>query len=165
MPIVRCKICSTAFYAKPFWLKRGYGKYCSAKCQHEASRNGKTVSCFICQKKVYKSLKALVHSKSGKYFCTKSCQTVWRNSIVYVGKNHPNWKDGSHTYRNVILRSKIAQICKRCRTRDKRILAVHHIDRDHQNNRTSNLLWLCHNCHFLIHNDVSEEKRFMETLV
>lgn len=161
MPIAKCRICRAQFYAKPFWIKRGYGKYCSSECMHKGRKTGRNVQCFICQKTTYKTQKALNHSKSKKYFCSKSCQAVWRNSVVFIGKNHPNWKSGKYTYRGIMLRSRTPQICKLCKTEDKRVLAVHHLDENHQNNRLKNLVWLCHNCHVLVHHYEAEKKRLM----
>lgn len=164
MPIVKCKICTKQFYAKPNWIIKGWGKYCSPKCQHEGRRNGKFVACFICDKKVYRTPKNIRSSKSRKYFCGKSCQTVWRNSMVFVGRNHPNWKGGFFSYRDIIRRSKKKVICTLCQLKDKRILAVHHIDHNHKNNNLTNLAWLCHNCHFLVHHH-KDQRLLLETLV
>lgn len=167
MPQVNCKICRIEFYAKPSWLKRGWGKYCSVKCQREGQKTGTIVACFICGKTVYKSGKALRGSKSKKYFCTKSCQTIWRNTIEFIGEKHPNWKGGSSSegYRNILKRSGKRQICRMCSLRDKKLLAAHHIDHNHQNNKLDNLAWLCHNCHFLIHHYKEVNRKFMEALV
>ena len=163
MPYVICQNCSTQFYKKPSSIKAGEGKYCSLICKRVAQRTGEMTSCFICQKEIYKSAKALRTSKSGKYFCSKSCQTIWRNSIVYVGSRHPNWKDGRSrdSYRSIIRRSGKVRRCVLCKISDMRILAVHHIDHNHFNNILENLAWLCHNCHFLVHHDDKERKRFM----
>lgn len=157
MPQVDCKICGQEFYAKPNWLKIGTGKYCLKKCQNEGRKNGRNIECFICKKEAYKPGKALKHSKSKKYFCSKSCQTIWRNTVVFVGSNHPNWKYGKYVYKNRLTRNNmIPKICKRCETNDTRILAVHHLDKNTKNNKLEDLIWLCHNCHFLIHhyNDI-----------
>ncbi len=162
--MVACKICSTEFYGKPFFLKRGYAKYCSEKCMRLASKTGKIVQCHACGKDVYKTKKALRVSKSKTYFCTKSCQTKWRNSI-FIGPKHANWKDGSASYRGVMIRNKVPKICGICKTTDERVLAVHHIDRNRKNSAVSNLAWLCHNCHFLLHHYKEIEKKFMEALV
>ena len=152
MPQVQCKICSKGFYAKPNWLKNGWGKYCSRTCKSEGQKNGKFVECFICAKAVYKTQKELRVSKSKKYFCTKTCQTIWRNSIVYVGKSHWNWKGGEHVeYRDRLQGSGIRKYCRVCNTDDKRILCVHHLDKNRKNNALENLMWLCHNCHYLVH--------------
>lgn len=165
MPVVKCRICAKKFYAKPFWIRRGYGKYCSASCQHQGQKNGKVVQCHICSKNAYKPRKALRHSKSKKYFCSKSCQTIWRNSQVFIGVKHPNWKSGEFAYRTVLRRNKVPAVCGLCQTKDGRILATHHIDKNRKNNKLDNLAWLCHNCHFLVHHYAIEKKRFMETLV
>lgn len=164
MPDVVCKQCGKNFYAKPNWIKIGWGKFCSRECVFENQKKGRDVFCFICNKQVYKSPKSLIRSKSGKFFCSKSCQTIWRNSI-FIGPNHGNWKGGEKSYRDILRRSKILQECKRCKLNDTRILAVHHLDRDRRNNKLENLFWLCHNCHYLIHHNRKEDKLFMETLV
>lgn len=164
MPIVYCQICKKDFYSKPSWISRGVGKFCSAKCSHISRKNGKDVECFICKKIVYKPLKALKHSKSKKYFCSKSCQTKWRNS-EFVGEKHANWVKGLFSYRGILTRAGIPKICKLCKTIDERVLAVHHIDFDHKNNDVNNLAWLCQNCHFLVHHYKDELKKFMEALV
>lgn len=152
VPAVKCNICKKQFYAKPYWLAKGWGKYCSSKCQYVGQRNGVTVKCFICGKEAYKTQKALKGSKSKKYFCGKSCQTIWRNRM-YVGDKHPNWKDGSSSdvYRTILRRSRKPEVCAFCGIADTRVLAIHHRDHNHRNNRLKNLRWLCHNCHFLVH--------------
>lgn len=163
MPIVECKICSKKFYGKPYFLKIGQAKYCSQKCMRIGSKTGKIVNCHSCGREVYKTQKALNGSKSKTYFCTKSCQTKWRNS-VFIGPKHANWKDGRYSYKSVMLRNKVPKICKICKNRDSRVLAVHHLDQNRKNSNLSNLIWLCHNCHFLVHHD-KETIKNMETLV
>ena len=167
MPDVICKVCKTGFYAKPSWLKNGWGQYCSNKCKQEGQKTGRVVSCFICGKQAYKSGKDLKKSKSKKYFCNKSCQTIWRNSVAFVGSKHPNWKGGhsSESYRRILRRAGKKEACSLCATKDKRILAAHHIDHNHKNNRPKNLTWLCHNCHFLVHHFKDQRSKLMETLV
>src|SRR3989344_7602396 len=124
MPQVDCTLCGKKFYTKPNLIKKGFGKYCSRICQYEGRKNGKIVNCFICKKKVYRPLKQLTHSRSKKYFCTKSCQTVWRNSVLHIGKNHPNWKDGSSIYRSVMAQNKVPAVCKNCGITDRRVLLI-----------------------------------------
>ncbi|MBU6388438.1 HNH endonuclease [Patescibacteria group bacterium] len=158
MAIVACKKCGKEFYAKPSWLKIGFGKYCSADCHHASMKNGEEVPCAICGKLSYKTQKGLKGSKSGKYFCSKSCQTLWRNQL-YIGPAHKNFKTGEFVYRGVIERANIPKICRLCKTIDYRVLAVHHIDKNRKNNELENLAWLCHNCHFLVHHDRSEREK------
>lgn len=152
MPLIKkCKICGEEFRTKPFFVKNGGGVYCSRDCHYKGIRTGKEVQCFVCGKDTYKSLQSLKRSKSKKFFCNKSCQTKWRNT-EFVGDRHANWKEGKHSYRSVLVRNKIPKVCKLCNSKDERVLATHHIDRNRKNNVLDNLVWLCHNCHFLVHN-------------
>ena len=165
MPIVNCEKCKKEFYAKPSWLEKGWGKYCSPKCHHEGLKKGKFVVCSICHKKIWRKPRQLKHSKSGKYFCNKSCQTLWRNTIVFVGENHPNWKTGERNYGQILDRNKREQVCVLCKNKDKRVLAVHHLDGNKKNVELKNLIWLCWNCHFLVHHDKDTKKRLMAVVV
>ncbi|MBM3257650.1 MAG: hypothetical protein FJZ05_00300 [Candidatus Nealsonbacteria bacterium] len=151
MPIVYCRVCKKEFYAKPSLLKIGWGKYCSAKCQYKAQRKGKFVYCYICRKEIWRKPRQLNHSKSKKYFCTKSHQTLWRNH-KFSGSQHPNWKGGENIeHKALLLKNGIKPICKLCGCEDKRVLAVHHHDGNKKNNNIKNLVWICHNCHHLVH--------------
>ena len=151
MPYVGCKRCNIEFYAKPRHLKRGWGKYCSQKCQFEAQKNGILIGCSECKKLVYRTPRHFKHSKSGNFFCSKSCLAIWKNKHVIFGEQHGKWKHGENAYRNIMLRAKIKPICVDCGIKDFRILLVHHIDRNRKNNVIENLKWLCHNCHHLEH--------------
>ncbi len=151
MPIVSCKICKKKFYAKPSHLKRGWGKYCSSKCQYEARLKGKFVYCEICGKKIWRKPHLLKLSKSKKFFCNKSHQALWRNR-VFSGARHPNWKNGENIrHREFLIRNGIKPICKLCGCQDIRVLAVHHHNGNKKHNKIKNLVFLCHNCHHLVH--------------
>ncbi len=152
MPYKNCLICNEKFYTKPNWIKLGWGKYCSRKCSSINQLKGKPMACFMCNKETYKSPKQLVRSKSGKFFCSKSCQTLWRNTVLYVGRNNKHWKTGESTYRAQMTKNK-EMICHMCGLTDKRVLVVHHLDRHRSNNELENLVWLCCNCHYLVHHD------------
>ena len=152
MPNVKCKICKKIFYSKPSHLKRGWGKYCSTECQYKGMLKGKFVKCLVCKKEIWRTPKNFKKSKSKKFFCTKSCQTIWRNQY-YSGPKHSNWQGGEHIeYRNILLRNSVSQVCQICGIKDKRVLIVHHKDKNRKNHNVKNLVWLCLNCHFLIHN-------------
>ena len=151
MAIVKCKICGKEFYVKPSHLKLGYGKYCSINCRSKGQLRGKFVKCYACGKKIWKAPKSLKRSRSGKFFCTKSCQTSWRNKY-YSGSKHPNWKGGAfRSYRQLLINQKIPRICKICGIKDTRVLLAHHVDKNRRNNDKENLVWLCWNCHHLVH--------------
>jgi hypothetical protein len=151
MPQKKCKICDTEFYVKPSHIKLGYGKYCSAACHHQGLRKGKLVHCHICEKEAWKQPKALKNSKSGKFFCSKSCQTKWRNK-EYKGTKHANWQGGEYTYYKVMKENNVPPVCKDCGIKNRRVLVIHHKDSNRKNNQLENLIWLCRNCHYLVHN-------------
>lgn len=159
MPKTTCIICNKLFYAKPSHIKKGWGKYCCIECRTKGQFTGKNIKCFICNKEVYKQLKEIRKSKSGKHFCGKSCQTIWRNKYLFSGKNHTNWINGESSYREVLKRAGITRICSLCHTTDFRILVVHHKDKNRKNNSIENLMWLCHNCHYLVHHFGNEKSK------
>lgn len=159
-----CKTCKRTFKVKPSCIKRGNGLFCSRSCHFEYSRKGKMVPCGVCGKETYKQRKALKKSKSGKFFCGKSCQTKWRNQ-QYIQEEHPNWKDGTHSYRGVMHRGGVLPVCRLCELSDERVLAVHHLDKNRKNNNLDNLVWLCHNCHHLVHTREGEQEKLMALIV
>ncbi len=147
----KCWACRSIFLVKPSTVKRGWGKFCSKRCQFEGQKKGKVVQCAICARNIYKSERDFRHSKSGKLFCSKSCSAVWRNQTVLAGERHVNWKDGESAYRQILLRHSQKPRCIRCALSDQRVLVVHHKDGNRKNNSLKNLCWLCCNCHFLLH--------------
>lgn len=160
---VVCKICKKKFQTKPFFLKRGQGVYCSNKC-HYADKNGSTFHCSTCGENIYRTPSEVRCSKSKKFFCSKSCQTIWRNG-EFSGKKSLNWKGGYSTYRKVLSKSSHDKRCLICEEGDLSVLVVHHIDQNRKNFNVENLVWLCHNCHYLIHHDKVEMKKFMVSIV
>lgn len=161
-PNVFCKKCSTHFYAKPFFIKKGLGIFCSRACHHEAMKKRINKKCATCQKLVERTPRQTKVSKSNAFFCSKSCQTVWRNK-QFIGEKHKLW-NGGVDYRKRLERSGRKKECVRCALKDQRLLAVHHIDEDRSNNKLENLIYLCHNCHHLIHRDKVEKRIFEKSL-
>ncbi len=151
MPVARrCEKCNKPFTAKPFHIRKGHGRFCSRRCNFDAMKTGELRACDTCGKATYKTPKQIRVSKNKKYFCSKTCQTIWRNGI-FIGPRHASWKHGKNAYQSVLRRIGRKEICQLCQTSDARVLATHHIDKDKTNNKPENLAWLCHNCHFLVH--------------
>ncbi len=158
-----CRICSSTFYAKPSWIKKGHAVYCSKDCQNRGRKTGKVVKCFLCQKEVYKQANTIADSTSQQYFCTKACSTRWHNA-EFKEEKHGNWKHGSFAYRRILERSSMAMACTHCGISEKELLLAHHVDKNRKNNALSNLAWLCHNCHHLVHSYPEEENVFLTKL-
>lgn len=164
MPLIACTVCEYLFYAKPSHIKRGWGKSCSVKCRDELMKTGILIACHQCGKETYKNQSTIRRSKSNLFFCNKHCQTIWRNKI-YTKEKHANWTTGKSSYRSILLRENRPLECTKCATSDSRVLAVHHKDRNRENNNTENLMWLCHNCHYLVHHDAAESIGFISLAV
>lgn len=163
MPIVECRICNNPFYIKPSHQKLGWGKFCSAVCRAKGQLNGKKFNCSLCGKEIYRSKSKESHSKSGNFFCNKSCQIKWKNALS-VENEHPNWLNGISAYRDILIRSDKEQTCSLCGLKDQRVLAAHHLDHNRKNNVVSNLIWLCFNCHHLLHQDKEIENDLKKKL-
>ena len=144
--MVYCKVCRKKFYVKPSHKKMGHGIYCSRKCSDAGRKTGEIVACTYCKKIFYARLKQIKGSKSGHCFCRRICYLSYQ-----VWDKHPRWKDGKSAYLP-FMRNNVKPICSRCGMGNKRVLLVHHVDKDRQNNVLSNLIWLCRNCHHLVHN-------------
>jgi len=156
MPVINCKHCGSEFKRKLSQINYAKENFCSSFCQHESRKSGQIKDCFICRQKIYRQNKFLKQSQTGKFFCSKECSLVWQNS-EFVGDKHPNWTTGEYSYRTVLKKTKDIQECCQCGKDDKRILIAHHLDKNRKNNKAENLVWLCRNCHHLIHYYVKKE--------
>ena len=151
MIIRKCKVCSKNIHVKKSHLRRGWGKYCSKKCQTKAQFNGKWLPCDYCGKKIYRTPRDFKNSKSKKFFCSRNCHCSWENENRRCGENSPNWITGHNVYRRLLKKYGKQEKCNICGIVDKRVLVVHHHDFNRKNNKLENLEWLCRNCHCIVH--------------
>jgi len=163
MENIKCDLCKNEFRRKRSQILLAKKHYCSTKCHNLDKRKGKIIVCFVCKRKVYKKNKDIDNSKNKKYFCSVKCSNQWLGS-KNQGKNHPNWINGKSVYKNILKRTDISRFCRMCGEKDTRILVVHHIDQNRENNALTNLAWLCHNCHFLVHHYIKDLDKFNNLL-
>ena len=145
-------MCGKLFWTKPCYIRYGWSKYCSIECRNRSQLKGHMFKCYTCGADVYKSPAKELHSQSHNFFCSKFCQTQWRNKY-FSREKHSNWKGGTATYRDILKTSKREEKCMICKISNKAVLVAHHIDHNRKNNDISNLTWLCMNCHFLVHHN------------
>lgn len=125
-------------------IKNNLHMFCSKECRYKYFSKKSIAYCDTCKKQIIIRASRLKRSKSGKVFCSRSCSNVHRNSL-FTGEDHPNFK--GIDYRSIALKE-CPNICKICDwAEDKRILEVHHIDGNRNNNVITNLIILCPNCH------------------
>jgi len=83
---IKCAFCGKEYFRPKERVneakKYGWKQYCSKKCQIKSKMNGVKRKCGnpSCNKLVYRSLKELKKSKSGKVFCSSSCAAIFNNS-------------------------------------------------------------------------------------
>lgn len=154
-----CSFCHSEFH-----YQQKNQKYCSIKCYNKDRKNGKTVECFICGTKVYKSKAQLEDSNTGKYFCTIDCR-----SSYYSGENNPAWKDKSYSdftktpegrkWRSSVL-ERDGYECQKCGSTEN--LHAHHIKSKSEfpelKLSLENGVTLCSKCHSEEHEDESYSK-------
>jgi len=151
MEKILCEVCNKSFKRKLSQVRYFKHHYCSKSCHYKARKLGIYTKCANCQKPIYKAMRAVRASKNKKFFCGKKCSNIVLGQIQSRA-NHPNWTTGKASYKAVMKRSSLKCECVRCGRNDKRILSVHHIDHNRQNNNLRNLVWMCRNCHHLVHN-------------
>lgn len=74
-----CQECGTVFEAIPAEVARGGGKYCSLSCSAKANnrvrdKTGKIFYCGTCGKRLYRKITRIRKSKTGIFFCNRSCK-------------------------------------------------------------------------------------------
>lgn len=142
----KCKFCNNVFLDRI----NGIRKYCSLNCKHEDMKKRVKVKCTYCDKEFFKILSKLKNSKSGLYFCSRSCKDKAQTisfGCQQIMPRHYNKINSNNTYRKHAFRL-LKHECAICEYNEyERILEVHHIDEDRNNSNISNLIILCPNCH------------------
>ena len=100
-------------------------------------------NCAYCGKEIIRVKSDMESNKTGLFYCSKNCGNLHKNKIR---EESGEW-DNSGNYRKKALKT-YEHKCAICGYKeDTRILEVHHIDEDRENNKLSNLIILCPNCH------------------
>ena len=147
--IRKCDNCGEPFSARADMIRKGRARFCSKRCSELFQRKRVKVTCAACQKEFELSPSRLKKSKSGLVFCSRICKdTAQQVGSGVEGIQPPHYGNGKRAYRTKALRYH-GEKCKRCGwSEDGRLLQVHHIDRDRENNKIENLVPLCPNCHW-----------------
>jgi hypothetical protein len=130
--------------------KRQWKHYCSKECSWQAKVTSVSASCSECGDPVTRMRAQVKRSKSGNLFCSRSCATSFRNRLR-IGEDHPNYRNGSGSYRDRALKQ-YGCVCCDCGEQRLFLLAAHHIDGDREGgNGIENLEIVCCNCHVKRH--------------
>lgn len=152
--IKNCLQCQVEFNAAVRDINRGYGKFCSRSCRATFSAAIVKVkipncSCAMCKTDFYITNKRRNSSKSGLFFCSRKCKNTAQrlNSGVRCLPDHYGKGNSCRSYRQKAFAHYPNQ-CNKCGwDRYPKILEVHHMDRNRENNKLENLEILCATCH------------------
>jgi ribosomal protein L37E len=152
-----CLRCGWPFLAPKYTGKKHSEnrKYCSIQCR-KLSNPSKIheLNCAFCGLIFTRSQSNLSKSKSGLYFCSRSCKDKAQRLESGNPQIHPpHYGTGTSGwgYREVARKHHPLK-CNRCGYDElPGILRVHHKDRDRTNSDPKNLEILCPNCHEIDH--------------
>lgn len=116
--------------------------YCCKQCQKEAKSKTTVLNCTNCGQEIERIPSEMKRSKSGNYFCSKTCAITVNNMLCRTGENNPNYKNGIGGYRSRALEY-YDNKCSICGYNVINVLEVHHKDGDRKNNGIGNLDILC----------------------
>lgn len=126
-------------------------KCCSVKCKYKLKTINNTlkVKCAYCNDVVIKKLSELDNSKSGLYFCDRSCKEK-AQKIGGIREIMPPHYGTSRSYKSLIKETENPK-CAGCPESRRYLLCVHHIDGNHENDNIKNIEIVCWNCHIKRH--------------
>ena len=147
----QCETCKTEFYVMPSYIRKAEKngtqiRFCSAACY---KKDGAQNPMWGRKHKIESVDKMLAHPKRHKFL---------------TGEENPNFRkygtefgfrgSRSQWWRKYLLET--VGKCERCEFPDKRVLNLHHRDRNRANNTRDNLELLCWNCHAIDHYEAKD---------
>jgi len=114
--------------------------FCCKHCADENSNTQITIKCNNCGKRIKRSNKEVLESKTRRFFCNHSCAAL---KTLNGGTLEVD-------YRKIAFGKKEKK-CQECGYDNEYALEVHHVDKNRKNNSMENLYILCANCHTLVH--------------
>lgn len=153
---LHCNIHNIDFIATAECFMRG-AKDVRASCpecsQDRLNKDKVELTCAYCGKKFLRSKSNVTKSKSGQHFCCREHKDLAQridsgDKFDVIRPSH--YGTGSYNYRDKAFKE-YEHKCSVCGyDEDERILQVHHIDGNRDNNALDNLIILCPNCHWKI---------------
>lgn len=80
---ITCDFCDKKIQKTNSELKRYSNHFCSQKCNRQHQVMGDTIktTCFNCNKEITRQKSQATKSKTGNYFCSKSCAATFNNKL------------------------------------------------------------------------------------
>lgn len=135
---LRCQDCNHQWFANPSTFL--YRSNCECpNCGEHSPNNRIEVKCTYCGKIIFRRPCEIKSNQSGKFYCSRECGNKDKANLMQT--------QDSKNYRLKAM-NKYSHECICCGwNEDERILEVHHIDENRENNDIENLTILCPTCH------------------
>lgn len=132
--LIKCKKCNYKWEISPTRLYGNYHFDGCPQCKYTE------IECSYCGKRFSRLKSEIRNTQSGFHYCSRECGNRHKNSFI------TNNEDG-HAYRRNAFNN-YEHKCELCGwDEDERVLEVHHIDENRNNNNIKNLMILCPICH------------------
>lgn len=144
---VECKKCGILFLKRISFIKENGNNFCSTTCSSLFKRNRVKLICAHCSVEFERAKSDLNNSKTGTYFCSRTCKDKGQSYIEKIFPTH--YRGNSYRIKALAL---LGEKCNKCGYSDDILaLEVHHKDENRDNNDITNLEVLCCNCHRIHH--------------
>ena len=117
------------------------------KCEREFGSNVIKRHSMICEGLKECPVCKIKHNKKG-LTCSYSCS----NKMFRTGENNGNWKQDTYQSTCWLYHGKKCLVCG-----EEKIVAAHHVNEDHSDNRPENLVPLCPTHHQYVHSRYRDE--------
>lgn len=85
--IVHCITCNKTFTKQSYEVQRTSNmNFCSRKCNHTFRKTSEIIACVHCGQTRSIKLSQKVRSKSGNFFCSRSCAVSYNNKLKRIGR-------------------------------------------------------------------------------
>lgn len=161
--LVKCLLCGHQWsvYAQNIINKNSIKKGKCPNCLFGERQVVFRKKCETCGKELERTSNQIKRNKSGYFYCSPQCGNIHKNIMRHQSED---WLNNSQNYRLKAF-NLYEHKCDICGwDEDKRILEVHHIDENRENNTPKNLIILCPNCHkyLTLHIYTLKELRMMK---
>ena len=149
----KCNFCNKDIYKRPRDLRKFKKHYCNINCLTDYQKKYNTknrveVYCSNCNKKLLRTTRELNKSVNKIYFCDNLC----KNRHLIKRRWDKDTKVKCHKSRRFEVINRCKKLCINCGYKDDiKMLDIHHLDGNHQNNEYINLASVCVWCHNLYH--------------